>query len=195
MNITQNSSNIITAISKILDNIISVNINSNVDTHLSYNIVKHTHSKCIPNITVIDYLTRLHLHMNCSIESIIITLIYINRLMLTISHAVININTIHRLILSFLVLAIKYHDDVFYKMDYYATVGGIKVQELHLLEILLFNSINHNLHVTEFEFNEYLSIIEDTIKKYNISQTKNNSTNCNQSHLNNMDNLCYLYPE
>ena len=65
MNITQNSSNIITAISKILDNIISVNINSNVDLSLYHITLLNIHtSKCIPNITIIDYLTRLHLHMN-----------------------------------------------------------------------------------------------------------------------------------
>ena len=72
--------------------------------------------------------------------------------MLTISHAVININTIHRLILSFLVLAIKYHDDVFYKMDYYATVGDLKFKKLTYLKycylillIIIYMLLNLNL--------------------------------------------------
>lgn len=44
-------------------------------------------------------------------------------------------------------VAIKFHDDEYYKNEYYAKVGGISLKEINQLELEFLNLIGYRLYV------------------------------------------------
>ena len=49
--------------------------------------------------------------------------------------------------LTSILIAIKYLDDIYYKNEYYAKVGGVSKDELNLLEIVFLDMIEFELYV------------------------------------------------
>ena len=74
-------------------------------------------------------------------STVIICLIYIDKICEN-SSLQLSIYNIHRIILSCMILALKYNEDDYYSNKYYAKVGGISLKELNELEynimVLLF---------------------------------------------------------
>jgi hypothetical protein len=62
---------------------------------------------------------------------------------------------IHRLLLVSVVVAVKFHEDVFYANTYYAKVGGIKTSEMNALESELLRLLQWELFVIPQEFDMY----------------------------------------
>lgn len=63
--------------------------------------------------------------------------------------------TIHRVIITSVVLAIKFFDDAFYLNSHYARIGGIETEELNMLELEFLKNINFSLHVTCEDYQKY----------------------------------------
>lgn len=97
---------------------------------------------------------RVFKYSHCSVECLVHALIYIDRL---IQSRIIPVNslTIHRIIITSVVLAIKYFDDSFYTDNQYARIGGIEVEELCFLEIEFLKSINFSLYVSCEDYQKY----------------------------------------
>ena len=97
---------------------------------------------------------RVFKYSHCSVECLVHALIYIDRL---IQSRIIPVNslTIHRIIITSAVLAIKYFDDSFYTDNQYARIGGIEVEELCFLEIEFLKSINFSLYVSCEDYQKY----------------------------------------
>jgi hypothetical protein len=62
---------------------------------------------------------------------------------------------IHRLIVTSMMLAVKFFDDTYYSNAYYAKVGGVKAPEMNVLEIHFLRLIDWHLFVSPEEFDLY----------------------------------------
>lgn len=121
------------------------------------------HSTKRPTISLNDYLQRIGKYAHCREECFVFALIYIDRLQELQPEIVLNSKSAHRLsifinnrmILVACIVAIKFHEDEYYKNDYYAKVGGIALDELNVLESQFLLHINFKLYISETLFNTY----------------------------------------
>ena len=98
-------------------------------------------SKKPPKITIIGYLERIVRYSKTDESTLIIMLIYIDRLC-DFNNIILNKYNIHRIIISSVLLAIKYNEDDYFSNMYYAKVGGTSLKEINFLEIEFMKFIN-----------------------------------------------------
>ena len=124
-------------------------------------------SKEIPSKVGLQYfLGRILRYSQIEKSTLISILIYVDRMCIT-SGIILNPHNIHRLILGCLILAIKYNEDIYFKNEYYAKVGGVSVKEMNILESTSFELIDHNLFISEDIYEKYLAYITN----YNNEQS------------------------
>lgn len=124
--------------------------------------VTRFHAVQPPQVSVQDYMVRLQKYFHCSNENFILAFVYLDRV-ITINPDQLKISTyiIHRLIVTALVIAAKYHDDIYYSNTYYAKVAGVSAAEMNHLEAHFLHLLNWNVHVSPHEYNRYREIIEN----------------------------------
>jgi len=110
------------------------------------------HGVTAPKISVSDYIQRLSTYFLCSDECFVLALEYLNRFTRMRPHVALSTMSIHRLVLTTLVLAVKFFDDAYYTNAYYARVGGVQLQEMNALELDFLNRIGWALHVTPEDY-------------------------------------------
>ena len=151
-----------------------------------------------PSISIKDYLERLYKYCHINTSTIILTLIYIDRLC-NINKFKMTYYNIHKLILSSMVVAIKYNEDSYFSMIFYAKIGGVSKTEMIYLEFYFVTLIKFNLFVKNELFNKYNDYIssnddeEESEEPYedensgeisdsnNINDNENNSNNNNNN--------------
>ena len=111
---------------------------------------------------------RLYRYSKCSVECLVLALIYIDRFIQS-SNIQVNSLTIHRILLTSVVLAAKTYDDNCYTNTHYARVGGIPVEELNCLEIEFLFNIGFSLYVSCEDYLRY----HTEIYKHSISRVCN----------------------
>eukprot|EP00929_Paragymnodinium_shiwhaense_P057467 TRINITY_DN28770_c0_g1_i1.p1 TRINITY_DN28770_c0_g1~~TRINITY_DN28770_c0_g1_i1.p1 ORF type:complete len:462 (-),score=48.40 TRINITY_DN28770_c0_g1_i1:119-1504(-) len=108
-------------------------------------------------LSVEEYLARICEYTECSQQALVIALVYMERIVSMHSAYELNSITCHRLLLTSLMLACKYHDggdDVPYQWSNstWAKVGGILVEELNTLESLMLQLLQWKLFVKPEEY-------------------------------------------
>jgi hypothetical protein len=118
----------------------------------------------IPSISIKDYFLRLSKHARVNESTIILTLIYIDRIC-NMNHFILTYYNIHKLILAAFILAIKYNEDNYYSMIYYSKLGGVTVTELNKLEfeylILIRFKLFVETHLFDKYYNDLMSLKDD----------------------------------
>lgn len=109
-----------------------------------------------PSISVKSYLERIAKYARCSGECFVLALIYIDRLIQK-SNCVITSLSVHRILMTSVLLAIKFYDDHYYTNSYYAKIGGMPTKEINLLEVEFLRLVNFTLYVEPHEYQEYHS--------------------------------------
>ena len=66
----------------------------------------------------------------------------------------------YRLFITSIILAIKFHDDIFFKNSFYSKVAGVSCSEINELEMELLGMIDYALCIEEAEFAKYKRKIE-----------------------------------
>jgi len=133
---------------------------ANVLTHLASltgrpNKVTPFHCVRPPQLGVYDYLMRISKYFQCSNECFVMSLVYIDRLVkMHPEFTICNLN-IHRLLVTSVMLAVKFYDDVYYSNAYYAKVGGVKTKEVNNLEHQFLKLLDWQLHVSPQEYDQY----------------------------------------
>jgi hypothetical protein len=127
-------------------------------------------SKKVPSISLQNYFERIVKYSKLEDSTLIITLVYIDRLC-DITGLTLYDNNIHRyiivkyrIILGTVILAIKYNEDDYYDNEYYAKVGGISLAEINALEYECIKMMNHKLFIEEelyAKYNKYLKQFEN----------------------------------
>mmetsp|Transcript_29711 Transcript_29711/g.52972 ORF Transcript_29711/g.52972 Transcript_29711/m.52972 type:complete len:151 (+) Transcript_29711:148-600(+) len=141
---------VIEAVTVMLETYLEHSDTSNVSAHRSY-----FQAERAPSITVRNYIQRLDKYMLCSPECFVLALIYIDRVSTKSQEFAVNSLSIHRALLTGLVVAAKFFEDKFYTNSYYARVGGISTLELNRLERQFLGSLDFALYVSEEEYTSY----------------------------------------
>ena len=111
-------------------------------------------SKKIPSISIGDYLNRLYKYTKCDASTLIISLIYIERL-LNKSKIILNETNIHRIVVASVLVSIKVNEDQKAKKKFYAIIAGMDKFELNILEREFIYEINFDLFVLPNEYFHY----------------------------------------
>jgi hypothetical protein len=118
-------------------------------------------SKKPPSISIQQYLERIVKYSKMEDSTLIITLIYIDRLC-DFNQFHLSDYSIHRIILANILLAIKYNEDDYYSNEYYAKVGGVSLQEINSLEYECVKLLKHKLFIDDEFYKKY----ETYLKQY-----------------------------
>jgi hypothetical protein len=111
-------------------------------------------SNSIPSISIEDYLKRIQTYSNIEKNTLITSLIFIDRFC-KIGNITLTYYNIHRILFSAVLISIKYNEDIFYDNKYYADIAGVKLKELKSLEYNFVNIINFKLYVADDVFEKY----------------------------------------
>ena len=107
-----------------------------------------------PKISLYDYLYRIQLYSEVDDSTLIIALIYIDRLC-EISTIMLTPNNVHRILFGSILSAIKYNEDNFYELKHYAEIAGVETKELKAIESNFLNMIDFKLFVNKIQFDKY----------------------------------------
>ena len=125
-------------------------------------------SSSIPNISIYDYLIRIQRYSIMEKNTLILSLIFIDRLC-EYNNIILTYNNVHRILFVSIVIAIKYNEDKFYDNKYYAQIGGISLNELNKLENLFLEMCQFKLYVSSDVFEKYSKYLNSFEKIDNIS--------------------------
>ena len=99
---------------------------------------------------------RIKGYANCDDSVFIVALIYIDRLIESRKFVISSLN-IHRLLITCVMVAVKFFEDEFFKNSFYAKLGGIPGWEINCLEIELLRLLNFNLFIDSSLYHKYFT--------------------------------------
>jgi hypothetical protein len=125
---------LITTLAKIFESECMINKHQQFDSLFN--------SSCVPAINIEDYLVRIRTYCRFSDSCFLIAFLYLNRIKIPIN----NFN-VHRLVITSIVIACKFHEDCddLELNTHYAKVGGITLKNLNTLEIEFLSYLDFNL--------------------------------------------------
>ncbi|XP_049399741.1 cyclin-P3-1 [Solanum stenotomum] len=133
-------------------------------------VVTVFHGTRAPVLTVQQYIERIFKYSNCSPSCFVVAYIYLERF-LNLTHCLLTSLNVHRLLITSIMLAVKFVDDDCYNNAYYAKVGGITTTELNKLEMKFLAALDFRLHVSVENFDKYcLQLEKDTNEKLQIDR-------------------------
>ncbi|KAL7598741.1 cyclin-P3-1 isoform X1 [Lactuca sativa] len=122
-------------------------------------VVTAFHGSRAPTLSIKEYIDRIFKYSSCSPSCFVVAQVYIDRFI----HCG-NVNltslSVHRLLITSVMLAAKFIDDAFYNNAYYAKVGGVTTAELNRLEMKFLFGLDFRLHVSVGTFGKYCSELE-----------------------------------
>jgi hypothetical protein len=121
--------------------------------------VSHFHCVRAPPMGVKEYLKRIRKYFQCSDECFVIALVIIDRVGKVDPSLTLCELNVHRLLVSAVMLAAKFHDDIYYSNAFYAKVGGLSPKEMNQLETRLLKLLNWKVNVAPQEYAQYLRIV------------------------------------
>lgn len=116
-------------------------------------------SRVPPRLSIADYLSRLQTYFQCNEVCLLFGFIYIDRVLDVNPDFAISDRNLHRLVLTSVTIAVKFHDDIYYSNDYYSKVGGIPTCELNAQELQLLKLLDWRVMVTEEEYERYSRVL------------------------------------
>lgn len=149
--------------------------NENLDRIERFNQLKYSavtttvepsvfHALQPPSITPIEYFRRL-VRFSFSSPTVFITAFYYLERIALIPYVDLRLNSlsVHRLVLTAVLLATKFVDDVLYDNAHFAKVGGLDVNELNMLELDLLKVLDFKLFVHTADLNAFEQRVLATI--------------------------------
>ena len=153
---------IITSISSNLEDLIIENLNDIYQLYVKSDIFFLNH---IPQISIEDYIKRILKYTQMNISSLILAIIYIDKMCEKNSY-ILCFNNFHRLILSSCLLSIKFNEDITFHNDLYARISGESVENVNKLEYELYVLLNFSLFVDYNYYEKYFEYFSQ-YSKYN----------------------------
>lgn len=122
-------------------------------------IIKQQNKMCfssnsIPNISIYDYLKRIQTYSLMEKNTLILSLIYIDRFC-ELGQVTLTYYNIHRILFIAILIAIKYNEDNFYDNKFYAEIAGVKLNELNTIEYNFILLCDYKLFVSDETFDKY----------------------------------------
>ena len=139
---------------KILLHILSENKKSkDYYKKLSLNQDGHFTFKVYPSISLFDYLQRIIKYVKIELSTLIIAMIYIDRICR--DKVFLNEFNIHRIMLISIYMAYIYNEDCVFDNKYLALVSGLSKAEMMTLQEDFLDLVEFNLYVSDKEFEQY----------------------------------------
>ena len=113
------------------------------------------HTLSPPKISILKYLQFLQEKSNCDTSCFIVAMILLDRLMINNSHVQITPLTVHKLCLCALMTATKFNTDTHLPNTFWAGIGGVRVEELNLLELEFLFLMGFSLVITQDEYKKW----------------------------------------
>ncbi len=120
-------------------------------------------SVVVPKISIKDYLIRIQSYANMEKNTLIISLIYIDRLCKS-SNLLLTYYNIHKILFTAILISIKYNEDHFYDNKYYSEIAGVKLKELKLLEYTFAKTVNFHFFVKNDFFEKYEMSLDNYVQ-------------------------------
>jgi hypothetical protein len=117
-------------------------------------ILQRFDSSKIPQISLVKYLERLRNLGRCRDSSLLVALIYIDRILAAHSNFALTERNVHRLFLTCTIVGEKFTNDDVYVNSFYAGVGGVNLEEMNRLEAILLNVLTWRLGVSPEEYDK-----------------------------------------
>ena len=124
-------------------------------------------SNTIPKISIYDYLKRIQTYTKIEKNTLILSLIYIDRICQK-SKLILTYYNIHRILFGAILISIKYIEDEFYDNKFYAEIAGIRTNELNSIEYNFINLCNFKIFVSDDLFNKYNSFLNSLGKNQSL---------------------------
>ncbi|KAE8038551.1 hypothetical protein FH972_011050 [Carpinus fangiana] len=118
------------------------------------------HGLTRPTISIQSYLERIFKYANCSPSCFVVAYVYLDRFAQRQAALPINSFSVHRLLITSVMVAAKFMDDMYYNNAYYAKVGGISTTEMKFLEVDFLFGLGFRLNVTPTTFHAYCSYLQ-----------------------------------
>ncbi|RDX99278.1 Cyclin-U4-1 [Mucuna pruriens] len=118
------------------------------------------HGLTRPTISIQSYLERIFKYANCSPSCFIVAYVYLDRFTQKQPSLPINSFNVHRLLITSVMVAAKFMDDLYYNNAYYAKVGGITTIEMNFLEVDFLFGLGFHLNVTPGTFQAYCAQLQ-----------------------------------
>uniref|UniRef100_A0A0D9VBM4 Cyclin n=1 Tax=Leersia perrieri TaxID=77586 RepID=A0A0D9VBM4_9ORYZ len=131
-----------------------------------------------PEISVRRYAERIYRYAGCSSACFVVARVYLDRLAgrrpeeeedressssspaAAAASVVVDSYSVHRLLITSVMVAAKFMDDIHYNNAYFARVGGVEVAEMNGLELELLFALRFRLNVTPATFAAYCAALE-----------------------------------
>ncbi|XP_074272834.1 cyclin-U4-1-like [Silene latifolia] len=118
------------------------------------------HGLTPPTISIPCYLERIFKYANCSPCCFVVAYVYLDRFTQRQPLLLLNSFNIHRLLITSVMVAAKFMDDLYYNNAYYAKIGGISTTEMNFLEVDFLFGLGFHLNVTPTTFHTYCSYLQ-----------------------------------
>lgn len=112
----------------------------------------------LPSTGLCEYALLLYERFHCSAECFVLGLIYVDRIVRRHPDFVVSPWNCHRVLLTSVVLAVKFLEDKHYRNVDYARIGGVSVQRLYTLEVLLLQMLAWSVHVSPEELRTFSAL-------------------------------------
>jgi hypothetical protein len=146
---------LIQKISTVLENVIKLNNSNSSNLKKNKNIFNCDE---IPDISLYNYLFRIQKYLSVEDNTLILALIYIDRICKDGKYMV-NSYNIHKILFVAIILAIKFNEDIYYTNKYCAQIGGVSSGELEKMEIRFAFAIQFNFYVEKSLYDRYYNYI------------------------------------
>lgn len=150
-------SKLITFLSSMLEKVAESN---DLDALIHPQKVSVFHGLTRPTITIQSYLERIFKYANCSPSCYVVAYVYLDRFTQRQPALPVNSFNVHRLLITSVMVAAKFMDDMYYNNAYYAKVGGISTLEMNFLEVDFLFGIGFQLNVTPTTYHTYCSYLQ-----------------------------------
>ena len=117
-------------------------------------------TKGIPDISLYEYLIRIISYSNCEENTLIISLIYIDKIS---KIKQLNKFNIYKILFTSILISLKFYEDEIFTNSYYSQIAGVSEKELIIMEYDFFILLNFNLFIKEEIFNTFKKALEKMI--------------------------------
>ncbi|XP_057979727.1 cyclin-U4-1-like [Malania oleifera] len=148
--------NLITSMSSLLQRVADSN---DLNRQLFPQKISVFHSLTRPTISIQSYLERIFKYANCSPSCFLVAYVYLDRFSRHHPSLPINSLNVHRLLITSVMVAAKFLDDIYYNNAHYAKIGGISTAEMNFLEVDFLYGLGFHLNVTPISYNTYCSYL------------------------------------
>ncbi|XVF79832.1 hypothetical protein PTKIN_Ptkin15bG0021400 [Pterospermum kingtungense] len=127
-----------------------------------------------PDMTIQSYLERIFKYTKAGPSVYVVAYVYIDRFCQANPGFRINARNVHRLLITTIMVASKYVEDMNYRNSYFARVGGLTTSELNNLEVEFLFLMGFKLHVNVSVFESYCCHLEREVSiggGYHIERT------------------------